>query len=182
MNTISELDALYGDSSYDSPLVRIGEWRIFMDEFIPSPRSTALIAKIFAWSPANKKHYFSIPGIDGAWRYEEDRDIPDGIGALVDSCRINKAMLFGNGDFKSLVGEEILKSIHELAALVCAEEGSPNPLETRSLTLKDISGGERVLWSGESRGQKLRVVRNESHVLSFQVESSVPDNWAQLWP
>ena len=33
---VKELDALYGESSYDSPLVRIDEWRIFMDQFVPA--------------------------------------------------------------------------------------------------------------------------------------------------
>lgn len=183
---IRELDALYGESSYDSPLVRIGDWRIFMDGFIPAAMNTALVAKVFAWSKNSSNHYFSMVGINGAFKYEKGCNLPDSLAILVNSCRVNKAMFFANNDFKTLVGEEIVLSVHELAAFVCAEEGLFNPLDARPLTLKDISGGERVLWADESRGLKLRILRQDDGLISLQVEENLGEfgrhGWNTVWP
>jgi hypothetical protein len=182
---IKELDALYGESSYDSPLVRIDEWRIFMDQFIPAASNTALVAKVFAWSPNSDNHYFAIPGLDGTFKYTKGCDLTGVVD--VNLCRINKQMFLLNGDFKTLVGEEILKSVSDLAAFVCAAEGNLlNPLEARPLTLKDIQGGERILWDGESRGLRLRILRQDDGLISLQAEDNFgkygSHGWNTLWP
>jgi hypothetical protein len=179
-----QISGLYGNSSYDNPILKIEDWRLFCDEdgFLPVAGNVMLVGKCLAWNRSVDRYFLSFVGItDGAFEYKKGESFSNDVLAR---CRIGRRW-FNDHDIED-IGPEIVASITELAELVCKSEGLENPLSVNPLTVEDISLPEKTLWIGESRGNKCRVIRREDWTISFQVASSYdangdPDCWSVAW-
>ncbi len=180
---LKQISGLYGNSSYDNPILEVGGWHIFCDEdgFIPAANNLMLIGKCLAWKRGTDRYYLSFIGVtNGAYEYRRGELLPEDI---ISRCHID-AHWFHAHDIED-IGPEIVASLTELTELVCRSEGIENPLIAKPLTVQDISLPEKVLWSGESRGDRYRVVRREDYSISFQVANSYdvngePDAWSTI--